>query len=189
VDFDNDGHLDLVLVNGHINQAVEKTRADVKYQQPALLLRNDSKGNFQNMRSDAGPAFASSYVGRGLAAGDFDNDGDVDIIFTCLNGTPVLLRNNAGQNHAWVGFELQGTKSNRDSIGAKITVTVANRRLVRWITGGSSYLSSHDRRVIVGLGSSAANAVNVEVRWPNGRLQRFPNLKPGQYQKLIESPP
>src|SRR5882724_3204995 len=146
LDFDNDGNLDLIFINGHINQAIEATRADVRYQQPPLLLRNMSDGTFKNMHDGAGQPFNSTYVGRGLATGDFDNDGDIDVAFTRLDGVPVLLRNNVGQQNSWIGFDLQGTVSNRDAIGSRITVTSGSRRRVRWTTGGSSYLSAHDKR-------------------------------------------
>jgi len=185
IDYDNDGNLDLVVANGHINQVIETTREDVKYKEPALLLRNNGNGSFQNMRDLAGPAFSREYVARGLAVGDIDNDGDPDIVFTTLNGPPVLLKNNVGQDSNWIGFSLQGTKSNRDAIGAKITVSSANRKLVRWISGGGSYLASHDRRIIVGLGGNAT-AVNVEIRWPSGILQHLSNLKPNQYHSIME---
>lgn len=191
LDYDNDGNLDIVLVNGHINEAIETTRADVKYKEPPLLLRNDSKGGFENMRDQAGPAFAAGYVARGLAVGDFDNDGDSDVVFTRLDGSPVLLRNNVGQNNPWIGFELQGTKSNRDAIGAKITLSQSGRRFVRWIAGGSSYLSSHDKRVLFGLGATPqGGAVTAEIRWPSGAVQKLSELKTGQYHKVVEpSPP
>ena len=187
IDFDNDGNLDLMIVNGHINQEIETTRGDVKFKEPPLLLRNDGKGVFQNTRDHAGIVFRSAYRARGLAVGDFDNDGDSDAIFTCLDGTPVLLRNDAGQDRAWIGFELQGTKSNRDAIGAKVTIVAGKRKLVRWITGGASYLSSHDKRVIVGLGDDAAGTqVNAEIRWPSGRIQRLTKLKQRLYHKITE---
>jgi hypothetical protein len=190
LDYDNDGNLDIVLVNGHINDVIETTRSDVKYKEPPLLLRNDSKGNFENTRELAGPTFSSGYVARGLAVGDFDNDGDSDVVFTTLDGTPVLLRNNVGQDNQWIGFELQGTKSNRDGIGAKITLFVDQRRIVRWITGGSSYLSSHDKRVLFGLGPGAdGRTVRVEIRWPSGIVQQLPNLKINQYHKVVEKSP
>jgi hypothetical protein len=186
LDFDNDGNLDIVLVNGHINEAIESTRGDVKYKEPPLLLRNDGKGNFENVRELAGPAFASGYVARGLAVGDFDNDGDSDVVFTRLDGPPVLLRNNVGQNNQWIGFELQGTKSNRDAIGAKITLFFGNRRAVRWITGGSSYLSSQDRRVLFGLGAFTGSGIRVEIQWPSGIQQRLSDLRVNHYHKIIE---
>jgi enediyne biosynthesis protein E4 len=188
LDYDNDGNLDLMLVNGHINQVIESTRTDVKYREPPLLLRNDGRGTFHNLGEAAGTPFGSSYVGRGLAVGDFDNDGDPDVVFTTLNGAPVLLRNNVGQNNSWIGFELQGTRSNRDAVGAKITVFLGNRRIVRWITGGSSYLSSHDKRVLVGLGYLPATAsVNAEIRWPTGALQKLPKLELNRYHRIKEN--
>ena len=189
LDFDNDGNLDLIFGNGHINQVIETTRTDVKYEEPLLLLHNDSKGNFQNMREHAGSAFTSTYLARGLAIGDFNNDGTIDVAFTRLNETPVLLKNNATQENAWIGFELQGTISNRDAIGAKITVSSGRSRQVRWITGGSSYLSAHDKRVIVGCGTNPGeNSINAEILWPSGKVQRLSRLRRNQYHKVVESP-
>jgi len=172
-------------MNGHINPEIEATGADVKYKQPALLLRNDGKGVFENMREVAGAVFQRSYLGRAIATGDFDNDGDPDVVFTTLNGQPVLLRNNVGQDNSWIGFSLQGTTSNRDAIGAKITVTSSGRGLTRWIAGGGSYLASHDKRVLVGLGSST-KPVDVEIRWPNGTVQHVPDLGIRQYHRIVE---
>jgi hypothetical protein len=189
LDYDNDGNLDLIMANGHINQSIESIRGDVKYLQPPLLLHNDGKAVFRNVRQEAGPAFNSSYVARGLAIGDFDNDGDSDVVITRLNATPLLLRNNVGQDSGWIGFELQGTKSNRDAIGAKIVVTIGNRRIVRWIVGGSSYLSSSDKRVLVGLGHTPkSSTVDAEIRWPSGALQNASNLEPNRYHKIVEGP-
>jgi len=185
LDYDNDGNLDVMLVNGHINQVIESMRVDVKYKEPALLLRNNGAGVFDDMRELVGPAFRRSYVGRSLAIGDFDNDGDADAVFTTLNGPAVLLRNNVGQDSSWIGFSLQGTTSNRDAIGAKITVTSFGRTLTRWIAGGGSYLASHDTRVLVGLGPSA-KPVNVEIRWPGGMVQHLSGLQPRQYHRLVE---
>jgi hypothetical protein len=190
LDHDNDGNLDLMIVNGHINQVIESTREDVKYKEPPLLLRNDSKGGFENLKEKAGPAFTTSYSARGLAIGDFDNDGGVDAVFTRLNGSPVLLHNNVGNDNAWVGFELQGTKSNRDAIGAKVTVTVGKRKIVRWVLGGSSYLSSHDKRVVVGLGKDLApSSVDALINWPSGAVQKLSGLKPRQYHHIVEAFP
>lgn len=186
IDYDNDGNLDLLIANGHINQVIETTRLDVKYMEPPLLLHNNGKGVFQDMRERASPVFQSGYRARGLAVGDFDNDGGVDAVFTRLDDKPVLLHNNVGQNHSWVGFELQGTKSNRDAIGAKITVEIGSRKLVRWITGGASYLSSHDRRVVVGAGDDSSTPINAEIRWPSGTLQRLSKLEPKRYHKIVE---
>jgi enediyne biosynthesis protein E4 len=176
-------------VNGHINEVIESTRQDVRYREPPLLLHNDGTGKLENMRDRGGLVFASDFVARALATGDFDNDGDTDVVFTTLDGPPVLLRNNVGQDNAWIGFKLQGTKSNRNAIGAKVSIIWGKRRLVRWITGGSSYLSSHDSRVLVGLGSKPVpSEVRVEIRWPNGNTQQLSGLKPNQYHSIIEVP-
>jgi hypothetical protein len=187
LDYDNDGNLDLAMVNGHINEAIESTRRDVKFKEPPLLLHHDGRGALQNVSDAAGAAFRSSYTARGLAVGDFNSDGAIDLVFTRLDDTPVLLRNNQGARNAWIGLELQGTKSNRDAIGAKITVIAGGRKLVRWITGGSSYLSSHDKRVIVGLGRlDASSSVRSEIVWPSGTVQQLSELKVDRYQKVVE---
>jgi hypothetical protein len=186
IDYDNGGKLDLVLATGHINSVIEKTRMDVLYQEPPLLVANDGRGVFHNVKDLAGPAFRGRYLGRGLAVGDYDNDGGVDIALTRLNDTPVLLHNNVGRERNWIGIELQGTTSNRDAIGAKLTLTAGGRKLVRWITGGASYLSSHDRRVVFGLGEVTASPVRLDIRWPNGNMQTVRGLKLNQYQKIVE---
>jgi enediyne biosynthesis protein E4 len=189
IDYNNDGNLDLVLVNGHINAVIEKTRVDVSYREPPLLLANDGKGVFRNMSEQAGPVFHSRYLARGLAVGDYDNDGGVDLVFTRLNDTPLLLHNNVGRLKPWIGVELEGKKSNRDAIGAKLTLTCGTRKLVRWVTGGASYLSCHDRRVVFGLGDTPKGPFKLDIRWPNGNAQTVAGLKVNQYQKVVEQVP
>jgi hypothetical protein len=186
LDYDNDGNLDLAIINGHLNQVIEVSRGDVKYKQPLLLLRNNGQGVLENMRVSAGEAFQKGYSGRGLAVGDYDNDGATDLIFTCLNSRPVLLHNNVGAENAWMGFQLVGTKSNRDAIGAKLILQAGNRRLVRWITGGSSYLSSHDKRVVFGLGKQTPESIDLQIFWPSGQTQRLSGLKPRIYHLIRE---
>ena len=187
-DFDNDGNLDLLIVNGHINQVIETTRVDVKYEEPPLLLRNEGAGNFHDMREQAGSVFRSAYRGRGLAIGDFDNDGGVDAVFTRLDDKPVLLRNNWGGSNCWIGFDLQGRKSNRDAIGARVSVEVGKRKLVRWITGGASYLSSHDKRVVVGIpGNCTPTTLEAEIQWPSGTTQHVSKLQPKKYHHIVEA--
>jgi enediyne biosynthesis protein E4 len=187
LDYDNDGIMDLLIVSGHVNKIVQLTRSDVTYKELPLLLRNDGKGNFRNMERMAGPAFHTQYDARGLAVGDYDNDGDVDAIFIRLQDTPVLLRNNVGENSSWVGVQLVGTKSNRDAIGAKLTVRLGDRKQVRWITGGTSIFSSHDHRVVFGLGPNPGPlATSVEIQWPSGVAQTVDGLSPNRYHKLVE---
>ena len=151
-----------------------------------MLLANNGQGVFRDMKDTAGLAFRSRHLGRGLAVGDYDNDGGVDVVFTRLDDTPVLLHNNVGREKHWIGIELQGTKSNRDAIGARLTLTTGGRKLVRWITGGASYLSSHDRRVVFGLGDASGAGLRLDIRWPNGNEQTVTGLKVNQYQKIVE---
>ena len=186
IDYDNDGNLDLAIVNGHINQSIERTRRDVSYLEPPLLLHNDGRGNFQNVAQLAGPVFQQKFRARGLAVGDIDNDGRPDMIFTCLNDAPVLLRNTAAETGAWIGVELEGTRSNRDAIGVKVVVTAGERKLVRWITGGGSYLSSRDKRLIFGLGQNPPQQVNAEILWPSGQAQTVSGLPIRRYHKVVE---
>lgn len=185
IDYDNDGRLDLVMVNGHLNEVIERTRTDVSYREPPLLLRNRGDGAFENMAPSAGPVFQQKFRARGLAVGDFDNDGRSDVIFTCLDDTPVLLHNTS-QNRGWIGLELQGTRSNRDAIGAKVVLQADKQMLVRWVEGGGSYLSSHDRRVIFGLGGHSSQAPNVTITWPSGQTQTVRNLPINRYHKILE---
>jgi hypothetical protein len=136
----------------------------------------------------AGLAFSRGYLGRGLAVGDWDNDGAADAIFTSIGDSPALLRNNVGQKNSWVGVRLTGTKSNRDAIGAKVTLSVADRKLVRWLAGGASYLSSHDKRILFGLGGLGSNqTVNIEILWPSGARQTLTALKINRYHEVVES--
>jgi hypothetical protein len=188
LDYDNDGLLDLLTVTGHINEVVEKSHGEMTYRQAPLLLRNHGDGTFENMAATAGSAFNSRYLARGLAVGDFDNDGATDAVFTCIGERPVLLRNNVGARNGWIGVQLVGKKSNRDAIGAKLTLLHPRRKLVRWITGGSSYLSSHDKRIVFGLGADfGERAATIEIVWPSGHVQRTPSLEIGHYHVVEES--
>jgi enediyne biosynthesis protein E4 len=142
------------------------------------------------LSSKAGPAFTQGYLARGLAIGDWNNDGAPDAIFTCIGDSPVLLRNNVGQKNSWIGIQLQGVQSNRDAIGAKLTARIGARKLTRWLTGGSSYLSSHDKRVLFGLGDlPASGRVDVEITWPSGTTQIASSLPINRYHKISEQSP
>jgi hypothetical protein len=176
-----------MLVTGHVNEVVESLYPQVKYREQPLLLHNSGNGQFEDVSLSAGHAFSRGYLARGLAVGDWDNDGAPDAIFTCIGDSPVLLRNNVGQKNSWLGVRLTGTKSNRDAIGAKLTLSVADRKLVRWLTGGASYLSSHDKRILFGLGGLATNqTVNIEILWPSGTLQKVTALKIDRYHQIVE---
>jgi hypothetical protein len=187
LDYDNDGLLDLMIVNGHVIEMIEQLRAEVKYKEQPLLLHNSGNAVFENVSAQAGPAFSQAYLARGLAIGDWDNDGAPDAIFTCIGDRPVLLQNNVGRKNSWIGIRLVGVKSNRDAIGAKVTLRVADRKLVRWVTGGASYLSSHDKRVLFGLGNvSASHRMEIEILWPSGRTQTATALEINRYHQITE---
>ncbi len=182
-DYDNDGDLDLLIVNGHLHEMIAQSNRAVAYREPPLLLANDGKARFTKV--EAGPVFQTGYLGRGLATGDFDNDGAVDAAFVSLNESPVLLHNQGALGRKWVGLRLRGTLSNRDATGAKLTLRTGSRTLTRWIAGGGSFLASHDRRIIFGLGTSGI-AGELEIRWPSGRVQRIASLAPGRYHDITE---
>ena len=134
---------------------------------------------------DAGAGAADAGGGGSVDAAASD-DGSVDAAVTSLNARPVLLRNGLTGNR-WIGLQLEGVRSNRDAIGARVTVHLGKRRLIRWVTGGSSYLASHDRRVVVGLGNGGEAKVSVEIRWPRGLVQTVADLRLNTYHKIREA--
>jgi hypothetical protein len=189
LDYDNDGLLDLMIVNGHVIEGIETSQVQVKYKEQPLLLHNVGNAVFEDVSSAAGPAFAKGYLARGLAIGDWDNNGAPDAIFTCVGDRPILLRNNAEGGNSWIGIRLVGEKgkSNLDAIGAKVNLHLPDRKIVRWVTGGSSYLSSHDKRLLFGLGKlSGSGSVDVEVSWPSGTTQVARSLAVNRYHQLLE---
>jgi enediyne biosynthesis protein E4 len=184
IDADNDGWLDIFVAQGHVLDTIEKTHGYLKYRQAPLLMRNTGKG-FVNVSSSAGQAFALGLAARGAAFGDLDNDGDTDIVLAVMDGAPVLLRNDGTRNH-WLGVTLVGTKSNRQGAGARITVIDgAGRRQVTDASSAGSYLSSNDKRLIFGLGTTAGIR-SVEVRWPGNKMQRINNPPIDRYLTINE---
>jgi hypothetical protein len=168
VDVDNDGNRDLFVAQSHVLDTVESSTAYLKYKQPLLLMTNTGDG-FVNVSATAGAAFSTPIAARGAAFGDLNNDGQIDAVVSVLDDAPVILCNEGTQHH-WIGIVLAGTKSNRNGIGARVTVTtIANRKQIFDVGTAGSYLSSNDPRILVGLGNS--KAVRVEVRWPSGRVQ------------------
>src|SRR5581483_11799029 len=166
LDFDNDGRLDIAIVNGHVIDNIEQVSDTIRYAQPKLLFRN-SGAAFQSVEQPDGSAISTASVGRGLALGDYDNDGRLDLLVVNSGGRPNLLRNALRNGNHWVEFSLQGTVSNRDGVGAIVSVQAGGDRQIREAAGGSSYLSAHSPRLHFGLGPH--QLVNrVEVRWPSG---------------------
>jgi hypothetical protein len=185
LDVDNNGTPDLLIANGHLHEQIAMANHQVSYREPPLLLFNNGKAQFTSMARQAGPAFESGILGRGLATGDFDNDGAVDAVLVNLNGPPVLLHNAAVSRNAWAGVSLRGKHSNRDAIGSRLTLHTASGDMTRWITGGGSFLASNDRRIVFGLGA-ATETGTLEIRWPDGKLQTVSGLKLNQYTTIEE---
>jgi hypothetical protein len=166
-DFDNDGWADILVVNGHVYAQIARKNLHLQYRQPRVLYRNLGQGRFEDVSAKAGPAILEQNLGRGCAFGDFDNDGDVDVLVNNLDGPPTLLRNDGGSGHHSILVKCMGTKSNRSAIGARVRVTGGGRTQIREVMSGSSYYSQSDLRLHFGLGPTAA-AVAVEVAWPSG---------------------
>ena len=188
LDYDNDGALDLMIVNGHVIEMIASLQPKVDYREQPLLLHNTGDAVFEDVSTSAGPAFSKQFLARGLAIGDWNNDGAPDAIFTCIGDHPVLLRNNGLTANSWIGIGLTGRQSPRDPIGAKVTLTSKDRKLVRWLTGGTSYLSSHDKRLLFGLGKQAdGSKVDVKIDWPSGARQVVKSLAINAYHQITES--
>src|SRR6266849_2129839 len=198
-DGDRDGHLDIFVANGHIYRNAEvmvernEDGTAQSFRQMAQLFRGNGQGAFQDVSLQAGNYFLKPHVGRGAALGDYDNDGAVDIAVNHCGEPAALLHNETQTPNHWIRLQLEGTRhlnprgSNRDAIGARVTVRLGDRTLVRHVKGGGSYLSSHDRRLLIGLGP-AEQVDEIEVRWPNadGSVQRFGPLAADQSYKLVE---
>ena len=185
LDYDNDGDLDLVILNGHVVDNIDLYRYGVLYAEPPLLLENTGEGRFSDAGKEAGPIWEKPMVGRALAAGDYDNDGDSDLLFV-NNGEPaVLLRNDGGNANPWLGLQLVGSKSNRDAVGAIVTMTTDRRKILRERSGGTSYQAAQDPRIIFGL-EEGEKIISLEVRWPSGAVQHLDPLEMSRYHTLRE---
>ena len=185
LDFDNDGWPDLLLANGHVYPEVDKNNLGSNYEEPRILYRNLGKGAFADISASAGPAIIARASSRGLAIGDLWNDGRISAVITNLNSAPSLLVNQVRNSNHWIAIRTVGTKSNRDGIGARISVKAGPRTLMDEVRSGSSYNSSSDIRVHFGLGS-AARVDSVQIRWPSGLIERFDNLPADAIHSLKE---
>jgi enediyne biosynthesis protein E4 len=186
-DYDNDGNLDLMIANGHPDDLIEKIYDNVTYREPLLLFRNSGSG-LKNVSLESGPVFVRPISARGLAVGDFDNDGVVDVLVSCNNEPPLLLRNNLGSQNHWLGVKLVGHKANVDAVGARISYQAGDLKRSRMKVGGGSYLSSHDPRVVLGIGTRT-KVDWLEITWPqpSGLVQRFTDLPVDRYITVHEA--
>jgi len=185
-DYDNDGAVDLLLANGHPDDMIENYSRQVRYKEPLLLFHQEN-GKLRNVSADAGPVFAKMFPARGLAIGDYNNDGRVDAIVGNNGGPPVLLKNNTGQSNHWLGIKLEGVKCNRDAVGARIAWFAGGVKHTRLKNNGGSYLSSHDVREVLGIGrTEKIDWLEVEWPQPSGAKQRFTNLPIDRYVTIVE---
>jgi hypothetical protein len=183
-DYDNDGWLDILVANGHIESEIEKIQKRVSYAEPPHLFRNVGKGKFEEVTEKSGTAFAAPRVARGAAYGDIDNDGAPDVLFT-TNGGPVYLFHNEGSKNHSIRFKLVGTKSNRDGIGSVVRVTVAGETQAQTLRSGSTYLSQDELIVTAGLGQHQ-KAEAIEIRWPSGEVERLASVAADQMVTVQE---
>ncbi|HEY0763549.1 MAG TPA: CRTAC1 family protein [Pyrinomonadaceae bacterium] len=183
-DYDNDGDPDLFLVNGHPDDMIESRVRRVTHKEPLLMFENTGRA-FKDVSAKSGVVFGKMFSGRGMALGDFDNDGDEDVLTSNNGEPPLLLRNQGGNRNNWIGLQLVATKSNPAAVGAIITWQTGTLKRTRLKTGGGSYLSSHDPREILGVGS-AAKIDSIEIRWPSGKIDKLTNPPVNRYVKIVE---
>lgn len=185
LDFDNDGDLDILYANGHVQDTIAQSDDQLTYRQPTILMRNINGERLENASKEAGAALAKPIVGRGLAIGDYDNDGRMDALVVDIEGEPLLLHNETDPAQNWLSVKLQGTKGNRDGLGSQITLDTGTKPRLRHCATDGSYMSASDRRVHFGLGSHNSS-VTLTVRWTSGRVQKFENVAVNQIITLVE---
>jgi hypothetical protein len=185
-DYDNDGWKDLLIAQGHDLDTVELNYPNLHYREPMLLLRNMGH-DFIDVSADSGAVFRKSWLGRGMAIGDIDNDGRIDAVVTTNDGPAYILHNETPTQNHWLTLKLVGHKSNRDAIGAEVKVVTAKRQQFATVSTAGSYLSSSDKRVHFGLGTESI-AQSIEIRWPSGILQTLKNIPADQLLQVDEAP-
>jgi hypothetical protein len=184
VDFDNDGYPDILLTTGTVYPEVARVLARFPARTPRVLFRNQGDGTFLELGAEAGPGIEARHCSRGAAFGDFDNDGDMDVLIMNVNEPPTLLRNDAPPGNHWIKIRLEGTKSNRSAIGARVLVRYGGKVQVQELLSQSSFLSSNDPRLHFGLG--AATTADVEVHWPSGLVESLKSVAANQLLTVKE---
>ncbi|HEX2645294.1 MAG TPA: CRTAC1 family protein [Thermoanaerobaculia bacterium] len=177
-DYDLDGRPDILAANGHIEEEIHRVQPRVQYRQPALLFRNLGQGKFAPAIAEVGPDLGRPRVARGAAYGDYDRDGDLDVLLTENHGPAHLFRNDGGNRNRWLRVRAVGTRSSRDGFGAVVRVSSPGGRQWQMVRGGSSYCSQSELTLTFGLGRDAR--ADLEVEWPSGVRQRFPGVAAGQ---------
>ena len=185
-DYDNDGDLDLMAASGFPDDLFDEASSSIQWRQPLLLFHREGK-IFRNVSSESGPVFAGRFPARGLAIGDFTNDGGLDVLICNNNEAPLLLRNNVGKLNNWLGVRLIGRKSNPDAIGARVSFQAGDLKRSQMKVGGGSFLSSHDPRMVLGIGQRE-KVDSLEVKWPlpSGAVEHFTDLPLNRYITIVE---
>ena len=186
LDADNNGTLDLFVANGHVWDNVAKITPSLSYKQKCQFFTNTGEGIFRNISEKVGVFFTQPVVARGTAIGDYDNDGDIDILISCSNDRPILLRNDTQIRDNWLKIELIGTKSNRDGIGSKVIVRAGDLAQIKEVTCGGSYASGSELSLLFGL-STYSDVLSIEVKWTSGHIQRLENISINQVVQIEEN--
>jgi hypothetical protein len=184
VDLDNDGYPDIFWVTGNVYAEIERINPKFPYKGPRILFRNRGDGTFSRLGDEAGSAINALHVSRGSAFGDFDNDGDMDIVIMNQNEPPSLLRNDAPRGNHWLKIRLEGTKSNRSAIGARVLARYGGKVQAQAVLSQASYVSSNDPRLHFGLG--AETAADIEVYWPSGAVEKYPAQAANRLITILE---
>jgi hypothetical protein len=184
VDLDNDGNPDILWVTGSIYPEVAQKHPQIPLKTPRVVFRNLGKGRFEELIGEAGPGIEAVHCSRGCAFGDFDNDGDLDVLIVNQNEPPSLLRNDVSGGNHWIKVKLTGVKSNRSAVGARVTVRYGEKLQAQEVLSQSSYLSVNDNRLHFGLGT--VNVVDIEVRWPLGLLEKLTGVAADQLIHITE---
>jgi hypothetical protein len=182
-DFDNDGWSDILVSNGHVYPEVGETAEESGYRERKILYRNLGNGRFEDVSTQGGPGILEKVPARGCAFGDFDNDGDLDVLVNCINHVPQLLRCDSTIKNNWIKVKTVGVKSNRSGIGARIYCVTGDHRQLDEVRSGGSYISQSDLRVHFGIGK--AESAELEVRWPSGVVDRL-TVKANQVVEVVE---
>jgi hypothetical protein len=184
-DYDNDGYFDILAANGHIEEEIERVQPKVKYRQPPLLFRNTGQGKFENASNAVGAQFSRPILARGAAYGDYDRDGDLDVLFTENHGPAWLYRNDGGNTNNFISIRTKGVKSNRDGIGAVVRIASAGGKQWSMVRSGSSYCSQSDLALTFGLAKDPQVSA-IEIDWPSGQKDRITALPANQHLVIEE---
>ena len=184
VDLDNDGYPDLFMVTGNVYPDVERKLAQYPSKSPRAVFRNLGNRTFEELQAEAGPGITAAHCSRGCAFGDFDNDGDVDVLIVNLNEPPSLLRNDLTGTANWIKVKLEGVKSNRSAIGARVLVRYGTKTQAQAVLSQSSFYSSNDPRLHFGLGN--VTVADIEIYWPNGQRETLKRVPANQLVTVRE---